>query len=220
MTHRDCTETRDLLAAFYDDELPCETSYMIQEHLERCDPCRAFGRLEQGFTRAARRGLGHVDPPAGTFDRVRARLDEADRLAGASRGGEAGRARWSRAGYAAAAAVLAGVLMLPVVELYAPGSVSGIADAIRGVRTANGVLVCLECLREGVPIEAHSGCRARGHRTGVLCDQTGAWSLVAGEAVLRVLNDPSLRGEPVVVEGRFLEDIRYVEARSIRLASR
>jgi len=228
MKNPKCTRTRDLIAAFYDNELPCETSYGIQEHLNRCEPCRAFGTVERGFTRSAREGLPQVAPPEGLFARVREGLDAEDRgdvavVPGFPASGRTPVGRWMaplRFGYAAAAALLAGVLMLPVVELYAPGSVTGVFDALGGVRHTSGVLVCIECWRLGVPVEQHRGCDARGHRTGLLCEDTGVWNLVVSDTTRPLLSDPTLRGEGVVVEGKFIEDIRYVDARSIRLASR
>ena len=44
--------------------------------------------------------------------------------------------------------------------------------------------------------------------TGILCEKTGLWHLVANDSTLPLLSDPSMRGQQVVVEGQFLDDIR------------
>jgi hypothetical protein len=216
MTNDKCEKIRELLAAFHDDELPCELSYSIQDHLNQCGVCRGFDHLELGFDRAVKARVQPVEAPPGLYERFRDRLEQADAIP------PAGRGRWTRAGrslYAAAAALLATVMLVPVMELYAPGAVESAVGWATGVRRASGVLVCVECSRHGVAIEQQRQCQAQGHHTGIKCVDTGLWHVVADEKPSPLLSDPEMRGREVVVEGKFLDDIRYVDARSIRLAS-
>ena len=230
MTMDNCTKTREHLAAFQDDELSCELSYQIQEHLNQCDGCRGFARLEKGFTRAMGARLSRAEVPEGMFDRMRRHLDRVDELGDgddietvlsspASPVVVGPWAQLSRKIYSVAAVLLAGVLLIPVLDLYRPDLTRGIADIILGVRQVDGTIVCFECARNGAPIEKQQQCREQGHHTGILCEQTGLWHLVANESTLSLMSDPSMRGAKVVVKGRFLDDIRYIDARSITPAS-
>ncbi|MFQ5700816.1 MAG: hypothetical protein ACE5HU_03115 [Acidobacteriota bacterium] len=216
-----CGRTRELLAAFYDDELPCELSYSIQEHINHCDGCGAFARLEQGFTRAMRARLQHIEAPVGLFERVKEHFD--DEPVGAldedSTGSAGRKTRIGRTAYAAAAALLAGALLVPMVNHYGPVTMQEIIDSATGVRQVSGVLVCVECSRHGLSLDEQRRCRNTGHHTGVEIAGGGLWHFVARKASLPLLSDPSLRGQRVVVQGRFLDDIRYVDARSITVAS-
>lgn len=110
MTRMDCSEVRDLLAAYLDDELPAGERLSIAGHLGSCPDCgRALADLE---------ALGHAVRMAGTFAepagleaRLRARIgleDARDR-----------RPVWQRLGALAAShvfvAILAGALGAAVV---------------------------------------------------------------------------------------------------------
>jgi len=231
MTIDNCNRTREMLAAFQDDELSCELSYSIQEHLNQCRGCRGFADLEKGFNDAMRSRLGRLEAPADLFDRSLRRLDLVDRLEVGEdiehvippRGRHPARVapdRFIRALYAAAAVLIAGALLIPVAELYRFDVSRGLLHWAAGVEHARGVIVCVECARHGVPIDRQRECRAQGHVTGIECEETGLWHLVASEASYAVMSDPSMRGQEVEVEGAFHRDIRYIDARAITVASR
>ena len=57
MTYEKCREIKEVLVAFLDDELPCDMSHGIQEHLDRCEPCARVA----WFVAQRRR----LPPPAG-----------------------------------------------------------------------------------------------------------------------------------------------------------
>lgn len=225
MTDDTCREIRELLAAFHDDELPCDRSREIQDHLDRCDGCRGFSRLEQEFTRSLRERLPRAEVPPGLFDRVRARLDEEDAPAAEApsrAGAKAGRRTWARlpgAGIGLLAAALAVALVAPAVAPWLGGSLRPMADWLQGVQSLHGVLICFECERHGVPLEAQQRCRAPGHQTGVKCPETGLWHLVASDASVPFTSHPEMRGRSVELEGRLLEDIRYIDVRAMTIAS-
>lgn len=225
MTANRCREVRELLAAFLDDELPCDLSRSIQEHLDLCDGCGGFARLERGFTSALRARLGRVEAPASLLDGALARLQGAGsaEAGGPEAAGASAPSGWwprlRRRGFGLAAALLAAVLLAPAVELYVPGTFHGVWDSLTGVRRVAGVLVCVECEKKGASLEHQRRCRVQGHQTGIKVSGTGLWYLVANEASLPVISDPALRGKPVVVEGRFLSSIHYVDARSVTFPS-
>jgi len=228
MTNDGCREVRELLTAFLDDELPCERSHEIQEHLDACEGCGVFARLERGFTRAMRARIPRLQPPASLVERVRdGWRGIGDRPAGDPPGPVPdltratslwGRLASSRAAWGLAAAVLAAVLLAPAVSIYAPDAFYAYVDSVTGVRKVSGVLVCIECEKHGAPLEVQKHCHAQGHQTGLKCARTGLWHFVADEASGGILADPAMRGSQVVVEGRFLSDIHYVDVKSVAMA--
>ncbi len=229
MTTNDaCREVRELLAAFLDDELPCERSHGIQEHLDACDGCRGFSRMERGFTSAMRARVARLQAPESLSERVRDGWRRLDLDPGADGTAEPGRpspraSLWgrlasSRAAWGLAAAVLAALLLAPAASIWVPGAFQEYVDSVMGVRRVAGVLVCIECERHGAPIEAQKHCHAQGHQTGLKCAKTGLWHFVADDASRRLLSDPAMRGARVVVEGRLLSDIHYIDVRSVTVA--
>jgi hypothetical protein len=208
-----CRETRELLAAFLDDELPVDRSHAIQAHLEICPPCLGFSRLEQTFTREIRARLRWVEPPDGLLERVQGRLAEPPEAVFAPKGAQSS---WRRTiGLVAAAVVFLSALAVPVVRLYAPGVYDAARREVTGERIESATLVCFECDREGIPMEAQRRCHAPGHQTGLRCPKSGLWHLVANDTTLPLMSDRERRGEKVSVEGRWLDDIHYVDARRV-----
>lgn len=231
MSEGRCRETRELLAAFLDDELPPDRSRTIRDHLDGCDGCRGFSSMEQDFTRQMRAHLGPCEPPASLRAGLKTAMDAVDSLSsveaveaapdGPARSRVAARAMaspWMRRlvyGMAAAAFFLA--LLVPVARQYQPALYDQGRMFLTGTQRQAATLVCVECEQEGAPLEAQRHCRAPGHQTGLRCPQTGLWHLVANEATLPLMRDRERRGDTVIVEGRWLDDIHYVDARSVRL---
>ncbi len=207
-----CRETRELLAAFLDDELPLDRSHAVQAHLEGCPPCLGFSQMELTFTQEIRARLPWVEPPDGLLERVQARLAEPP--AAASEPGPA-RSWWRPIGLGIAAVVFLSALSVPLIRLYAPTMYDAARRQMTGERVESAILVCFECDREGIPVEAQRRCHAPGHQTGLRCPKSGLWHLVANDATLPLMRDRERRGEQVSVEGRWLDDIHYVDARRI-----
>ncbi|HKY31940.1 MAG TPA: zf-HC2 domain-containing protein [Candidatus Polarisedimenticolia bacterium] len=212
MNERDrCRETRELLAAFHDDELPCELSRAVQTHIDRCGGCRGFSEMERSFTAVMRSRLGTLEAPQGMYDRIAPLLGGPE-----GPGGPAGWS-WLRRSTLGLAAVAASLLVAaPALRVYAPATYGSVARWVAGEGRLSGVLVCVECDQEGVSLDAQRRCHAPGHQTGVRCPGKVRWHLVANETTLPVMRDRDRRGEHVVLEGRLLSDIRYVDARAIR----
>ena len=209
-----CRETREILAAFLDDELPLDRSHSVQAHLESCTPCLGFSRMELTFTREMRARLQWVEPPEGLMERVQARLAEPPATASAPRPVPSSWMRHAVLGMAAV--VFLSALSVPLVRLYAPAMYDAARRQVTGERIESATLVCFECDREGTPMEAQRRCHAPGHQTGLRCPKSGLWHLVANDATLPLMRDRERRGEQVSVEGRWLADIHYVDARRIR----
>jgi hypothetical protein len=235
MSEGRCRETRELLAAFLDDELPLDRSHAVRDHLDDCDGCRGFSSMEQDFTRQVRARLGPCEPPAALREGLRTAMDAVDSLRSveaveaveavaaepATRPRAATRAMASpwmrRLVYGMAAAGFFVALLVPVVRQYEPGLYDQARMFLTGTQRQAATLVCVECEQEGTPLEAQRHCRAPGHQTGLRCPHTGLWHLVANEATLPLMRDRERRGDTVIVEGRWLDDIHYVDARSVRL---
>jgi hypothetical protein len=211
-----CRETRDLLAAFLDGEIPADRRHTLQDHLDACGGCRGFMRMERAFSEEMRARLAWKEAPGGLMVRLRAGLDEIDSRR-TERGSRLVLPEWIRWGaWAAAAVLLLSVMLVPALRQYAPGVYDGAVMWATGAERHLATLVCFECEREGVPMDAQRRCHAPGHQTGVRCPGTGLWHLVANDATLPVLKDRSRRGETVVLEGRWLSDIHYVDVRQMR----
>ncbi|MGH9869260.1 MAG: anti-sigma factor family protein [Candidatus Polarisedimenticolia bacterium] len=216
MTDGGCRETRDLLGAFIDDELPSDRSQTIQAHLHLCGGCQGFLRMEQSFNQEVKASLAWIEAPSGMMERLRAGLDDVDGKEGGPRRSRLVLPAWVRWGaYTVAAAVVLVVLLVPALSQYAPEVYDGARRQLTGAQRHTATLVCYECEREGAPMEAQRRCHAPGHQTGLRCPGTGLWHLVANDATLPIMRDRSRRGETVEVEGRWLDDIHYVDARQI-----
>jgi hypothetical protein len=70
----DCSEAKQLLSAFYDDELPLSQRTAVAEHLARCYDC---AREQAGFRRlsAMAAGLAHPEAPAHIWERLEEQLE-------------------------------------------------------------------------------------------------------------------------------------------------
>jgi anti-sigma factor (TIGR02949 family) len=221
MTKGSCREMRDQLAAFLDEELPPESSRAIQAHLDACPPCLGFSRMEIEFTRVVRARLTRHEPPAALMTNLKAGMDAIDAL----RDGRSSSDPDSRPGgpwlrrlmYGLTAAALGLALAVPIAQRYEPDLYDRARMLISGTERVSATLVCVECDREGVSIEEQRHCHAPGHQTGLRCPGTGLWHLVANDATLPLMKDRQRRGETVIVEGHWLADIHYVDARSVRL---
>jgi len=201
-----CCQTRELLPAFLDDELPSDVSHAIQEHLDACERCRGFARLEEGFTRALRARLPRVEAPDALIDRALGQLDD-PRPARAPR-----RASWAgRIVYGLAAAIFGAVALAPAMAYLMPDFTQGLFSTLSAEAHIRGVLVCVECERHGVSLEAQRRCRVHGHQTGVRCPETGLWHLVSDSVTAPLISDPELRGRTVELEARKLSDVRYLQ---------
>ncbi|HZI95178.1 MAG TPA: zf-HC2 domain-containing protein [Patescibacteria group bacterium] len=222
MTYEKCVEIRELLVAFLDDELPCDMSHGIHEHLERCQPCARLAKVESRFTIVLKTRLCRIEAPPEFAAEMRKRLKDPESMAGGARADAATAGFASPRGrvrYALVAAVILTAVAVPTVEILRPGFYRGMTDSLTGVRSADGVLICIECERLGVPIDGQRHCHDAAHHTGLKCPKTGIWSLVVNDASLPVLGDPGKRGAEVTVRGRFHGDIRYIDARSITPAT-
>jgi hypothetical protein len=228
MSGGSCRETRELLAAFLDRELPPDRSHAIQDHLDGCDGCRGFSAMEGAFTRQMRARLGPCEPPAALMSGLKAAMDAVDSLrAEEAPGNASARPRaaarafaspWIRRfAYAMAGGAFLLVLLMPLAREYNPGLYDQARMFFSRTQRQSATLVCVECEQEGTPLTMQRHCRAPGHQTGLRCPQTGLWHLVANEATLPLMRDRERRGETVIVEGRWLDDIHYVDARSVRL---
>ena len=220
MTPQGCREIREMLAGFLDDEQSCDVSHGIQEHLDRCPPCAGLARAEQAFTASLKTRLRRIDAPSDLASKMRARLREE---AGAPPLAPARAVILRRAGYAVAASVLLVLLLAPLAETLSPGLLRRAVATLWGEHSEQriaGVLVCVECEKAGVSLDQQRFCHEESHHTGVRVDAKGVWNLVVNDASLPVLSDPGNRGSQVVLEGRFLDDIRYIDARRITLESR
>ncbi|HET9481890.1 MAG TPA: anti-sigma factor [Candidatus Polarisedimenticolia bacterium] len=221
MTNDRCRQARERLAAFLAGELERKASRAIQEHLDACEACRGFVRLETGFSAALRARLRRLDPPDSMRDRVRRRL-AAEMLSGSAPQGAAdgaSRATGGRMKLALATAAAAALLMIPALLLWSPRPSAGGPDGAQAEVRIVGLLVCAECEAKGVPIDVQRRCRCHGHQSGIRCPESGLWHLVVNEASQPILADPDQRGRSVVLHGRAFGDIRYVEARSIAFGS-
>jgi len=209
-----CCQTRELLPAFLDDELPSDASHSIQEHLDCCDCCQGYARLEQGFTRALKARLPRVDAPASLVDRALGQLDE-------PKPARAPRAATflSRAVYGLAAALFGAVALAPAMAYMMPGFTQSLVSSLSGESHIEGVLVCVECERHGASLEFQRRCRIHGHQTGVRCPETGLWHLVANRTTEPLISDPELRGRRVELEARKISDIRYLQVSSAKLTT-
>lgn len=209
-----CCQTRELLPAFLDDELPSDVSHSIQEHLDCCECCQGYARLEQGFTRALKSRLPRVEAPASLIDRALEHLDEPEpvRVPRVS-------SFMSRAVYGLAAAIFGAVALAPTVAYMMPGFTQSLISTLSAESRLRGVLVCVECERHGASLEAQRRCRIHGHQTGVRCPETGLWHLVSNESTEPLIADPELRGRTVELDARMLSDIRYLQVRSARLTT-
>ena len=103
--------TEDLLSALLDDELDIATRGVVDVRLAQSTEWQGV-LAEVSETRAALRGLGTVDAPAGFWDRVLATDDAVVDLT-AGRSQHRGRAVAALAGVAAAAAFVVGVVAFP-----------------------------------------------------------------------------------------------------------
>jgi len=218
MTYEKCGEIRELLVAFLDDELPCDMSHGIHEHLERCEPCARLAKTESGFTIVLKARLCRIEAPPAFADEMRRRLKDPESLTGGARAD----ATSTRSGiprlrirYALAAVVIVTAVAVPTAEILRPGFYRGLTDSLTGVRSADGVLICIECERLGLPIDRQRHCHDAAHHTGLKCPKTGIWNLVVNDASQALLSDPGKRGEAVTVRGRFHGDTRYIDARTI-----
>ncbi len=70
----DCSEVKELLSAYYDDELSSDKRAAMNEHISACNSC---ARELAGFTRlsAMAKGLTHPAPSAEIWQRLEGRLD-------------------------------------------------------------------------------------------------------------------------------------------------
>ena len=216
--HDKCRQVREMLSGFLDDELSCDVSHGIQEHLDRCPPCAKISKVDQAFNSTMKARVRRIEAPDHFASAVMARLERGEwNEVKASSPPLPRRRVLKRAGYALAAAAVLVLVLAPVAARFMPGFLQNAADALSGVRTVSGVLVCVECEKQGAPMPHQRLCRLEGHHTGFRSSDNGIWNLVVNDASLPLMSDPSLRGTRVTVEGRFLNDIRYVDARRITL---
>lgn len=72
-----CTEVKELLSAYFDDELSAERHLQVQRHVEGCPDCRreldGFGRLSQLATESI-----VSTPPVELWQRIESQLDQSD----------------------------------------------------------------------------------------------------------------------------------------------
>src|SRR5437867_3378948 len=110
MMYETCREVREMIAAFLDDELPCDVGHGIQAHLDRCGPCARLAKAEEGFTAALRTCVQRIEAPAEFAETIRRRLKDPETLASGvrpqARAPRRGVGRMIRARYALAAAAL------------------------------------------------------------------------------------------------------------------
>lgn len=208
MEKKCCDEIREILTAFLDDELPTEASHRVQEHLDACEACTSYAGFEESFTSVMRARLPRLQAPESLMPRVRAQLDEAERTP----------SPWYRGrliGLAAAAVIV--ILLLPA-GVSLRNLMTGQTETGH-LHSIAGVLVCFECEKEGVPIEAQRNCTVAGHQTGLRCPHTGLWHIVANEVSAGLMTEPGLRGREVVLESRTLDEIRYLDVRTVSFAS-
>lgn len=78
MTRIDCTEVRDLIQAYEDDELPASERTAVAKHLQTCADCsKALADLQR--LRSTIRAGGTFAPPPGFEERIRATIGLEDR---------------------------------------------------------------------------------------------------------------------------------------------
>jgi anti-sigma factor (TIGR02949 family) len=195
-----CGEVRERLAALLAGEVDAAERDRIRSHLDACGACLAFGRFEAAFDAAIRRAARRARAPEALLARIRGALD-----AEAAPARRARRAPPAWLGWAAAAAILAGVLV-PGVR---PRSVPEAPPAGSGA-VLTGTLVCGSCERHGVPLAAQRGCSRFGHHAALRCDRTGLWEIVETEATRGLTEDRGHLGDRIEVRGALLDDLRHV----------
>lgn len=78
-TLMDCREAESLIHLYVDAELPNESRPAFEGHLSRCPRCSAACNSEMRFVQLLKEKLVADEVPAGLDERIRKRLDRADR---------------------------------------------------------------------------------------------------------------------------------------------
>lgn len=239
-----CAEVRERLVAFLDGEVAGEECWSIRRHLEVCPPCEQRAGIERGFKKVLRERLGPERAPASLAARIREALArEGSREARGAYGFSGWRLALAGVGYALAAFFLAlWVTGRPAVppgagpageQAHAPEAARGGAQAVAALSEGRsgalalvsvqlqGVLVCAPCERLHVPMQRQIRCEAYGHLNGLRDAQGRLWNLVllepGGLEATRILQDGSLRGRTVSVEGDAIEKFSYLIPRRAEL---
>ncbi|HXI04611.1 MAG TPA: zf-HC2 domain-containing protein [Candidatus Saccharimonadales bacterium] len=204
----ECREMRGLLPAFLADEIGAAESLRLQEHLNACPSCERYSRLEGAFDGALKRGIRREAAPATLVLRVNRALDaEAPQPGSASRpwGGRSLWLQWAFAASVLVALVGGGFAGVRMGYFTMPVSMAGVSHS------AEGTLVCAECMRLNRPIAQQRGCRAHGHHTALRTDNGEIWEFVDNPATHPLLMDADHVGDRVEVTGLFIQGLRYVK---------
>jgi anti-sigma factor RsiW len=124
-----CTETRQLLDAYLDNELDLRSTLEMEDHLARCSACGAEEKSLRALQLSAQANLTRYALPPELEARLRAAvpLSEAEAPPAPAARRPARRWRWAALAPAAAAAAL---LVVAGPRLWTPRSEASVADAV------------------------------------------------------------------------------------------
>jgi len=202
-----CKAFHDRIFLLQAGELPEAERLDCQSHLDACEACLDRLRFEDAALGALKAKLARASAPPGLETRIRAalRTDPA----------RSGRVRWYRAGWFAAAAVAAVLVLLLLrpsfrsAELLTPGTAGG---ATSGTVT----VVDLDCDRAGRSLEQQRRCTQRLHLNALKLADGTYWTIDTDPAEFRYLMlDPRERGQTLRVVGRLLGGTNVIRLESV-----
>jgi hypothetical protein len=195
-----CREHRHLFFHLRRGELDDATAEGVRRHLEQCEACRDFDRLEVALDRVLLEALRREPLPEDVRARVLASARQVRKSDERSR--SAWRPPWAQA-LAAAALLVVGMLIPGLVDRLRSGPPAPVQEVTTPAEVEwTGVLVDGECDRAGAPLRAQRDCSVRGHHT-VFKTRGGEYlSLVPG-AIGQLPVERDDRGRSVRVRGRY-----------------
>ncbi len=209
-----CESFREHLYAFEADELSQADRRRFQAHLDGCAACARRLEVEASFSRGLRARLAPVEPPPWLESAVRARLAGA---APARRGRVRAWLSSPALAAVAASALLAVLLMPPLLAPAAPSGARGAPAILHGSRDAT--IVDLVCDQAGLSASAQRRCRAVTHPNALKLADGSYWGILPdGDLARGIIDAQNRRGEKIVVEGEFYPAIHMIRLIRVRQA--
>lgn len=203
----DCKELRETLDLYLDGELAAEAFAAANAHVSECAPCRKVHRELLRLRRSVQQVVRAHGAPSVLEERIRGRLAPG----------------WQR--LRTPAAVLAVILLALLVAGASPGarglaarSMEVVAFHLDSPRLVEleGQLVCRDCELKAL-YGAKTMCLLKGHRGALKTADGKIWNLMEGELAEALLDDDSLRGKTVHIQGKLYRRAGCLEVEGYRV---